>query len=80
MKSSLNDVVQKNVCDAGSDFQVFSFFYLKNYYFIIFFAGPFYPISRPTLALLLTKSNLLFTAIGTGYNILCYHGDGSFVK
>ena len=45
-----------------------------------YFAGPFYPISMPTLALLLTKSNLLFTAIRIGYNILCYHGDGSFVK
>ena len=34
----------------------------------------------PTLALLFTKSNILFAAIRIGYNILCYHGDGSFVK
>ena len=42
----------------------------------------FNPISRPTLAFLFTNSNLLITAIRTGYNtsILCYHGDGSFVK
>ena len=34
----------------------------------------------PTLALLFTKSNILFAAIRIGYNILCYHGDGSFAK
>ena len=34
----------------------------------------------PTLALLFTKSNILFAAIRIGYNILCYHGDGGFVK
>ena len=62
----------------------FTTYKLKNYYYyyfiIIIIAGPFYPICRPTLALPFTKSSLLFTAIRIGYNILCYHGDGSFVK
>ena len=71
-------------------FKLDNLFYLKNYYYyynyyyyfiIIIFADPFYPISRPTLALLFIQSNILFTAImGLLFVTICYHGDGSFVK